>query len=444
MPPYSLTQISKWMNWPLKKGRPVEGVCVDSRHVKPGDLFFALKGDHTDGHFFLHEVAEKKAAAAIVSKSFAGQVSQLPLIYVEDVLLSLQMLAKKKIESWQPKIVAVTGSVGKTTTKDFIAALLKTKYRVASSPGNSNSQIGIPLAILNHTRGNEEILILEMGMTQPGNISDLVKMAPPDIALITKTALVHACNFDSLAAIGRAKGEIFSHPKTTLGILDRAIENYEEVADIGLCKKISFGDHPRADYKLQVMGNRMEITAPTSHASLPLLPFLGVHNRHNYLAAVAMARSFGLSWEEIHQVTPSLQLPERRLQLMEKNGVLFVNDSYNASAVSVKAALESLPCPKEGAKKIAILGEMMELGRFSEACHREVGEYALQHVDQMFCFGKECLVIRDCWHEAGKAVEWHMERSGLVEKLKNVLCQGDVVLLKGSRSKEVWKIMEEI
>lgn len=450
MPQYSLSQISQWMGWSFKGDAPFVGVSVDSRQVKSGDLFFALKGAHADGHYFLHDAASKGASAAVVSKTFEGCGLQLPLIYVEDVLQTLQTFAKKWIEKWQPKIVAVTGSVGKTTTKDFIAAFLGMRYRVASSPGNSNSQIGLPLALLNHTVGEEEILIIEMGMTHPGNILGLVQIAPPDIALLTGTALVHACNFDSLAAIGRAKGEIFSHPKTRLGIMDCAIVNFEEIANIGTCPKISFGlckqgvEQPVADYTLQVVDNQMLIAAPESQMTLDLLPLPGVHNRHNYLAAVAVARHFGLSWEEIRHKTPSLRLPERRLQFLEKNGILFLNDSYNASMVSVKAALESLPPPQKGSKRIAVIGEMLELGSFSEYCHREVGEYAFQYVDQMFCFGKECIAIRDCWQAAGKPVEWHLERSAIVEKLKKILSPGDVVLLKGSRSKEVWRVMEEI
>lgn len=409
------------------------------------ESFFALKGACADGHSFLNEAAQKGAAAAVVSKSYCGSQSKMPLIYVEDPLESLQLLAKKFLEQWHPKIVAVTGSVGKTTTKDFITVLLRSKYQVASSPGNSNSQIGLPLALLNHTIGNEEILVLEMGMTHKGHIAGLVKIAPPDIALITTVALVHACNFNSLTEIGNAKAEIFSHPKTYLGIVDRNAVNYQEICSVGICKKISFGlNNPDAHYNLQVDGSKMRVHAPDGEAMIDRLPLPGSHNHHNYLAAIAVARSLGLSWDEIRHAAPHLNLPERRLQFVEKNGAFFVNDSYNASMVSLKSALENLPSPRRGCKTIAVIGEMMELGQFSEYCHREVGDCALQYVDCMFCFGEGCMTIRDCWQAAGKPVEWHMERSGILEKLRNSINPGDVVLLKGSRSKEVWKVLEEL
>ncbi len=444
MPKYSLRYLTKLLNFPCENDSAVNGVCVDSRLAHPGDLFFALPGAKVDGHAFVEEAFSKGAVGAIVKKGYDGK-SKGHLIYVDDVLDTLQTLAKNLLAQWHPKIVAVTGSLGKTTTKEFITSLLRPNYRVSSTPGNSNSQIGVPLSLINYCTGEEEVLVIEMGMTHRGDLAKLVKIAPPDIAVITTTAFVHACNFEDLADIGRAKAEIFSHPRTTLGIMDRAIENYGELLHVGQCRKISFAlDISAADYNLHAAKDVILITAPEGQIYMDPLPLPGRHNLHNFLSAAIVARQLGLAWDDIRAAMPALTLPERRMQFIEKNGILFVNDSYNAALKSVKAALDCLPNPRPGGKRVAILGEMLELGKLSEQYHREVAEYALDFIDHMFCFGKDCAFVKEVWKEAGRPVEWHLERAGIVPALRKVIQPGDIVLLKGSRAKEVWKILDEV
>ncbi len=445
MPNYSLRELANTIGCTVEREATISGVAVDSRLLKMGDLFFALKGEKVDGHDYLAEVASKGAVAAVVSRSFKGNSAGLPLLYVDDVLKALQGLAKETIAARKPLVVAVTGSVGKTTTKEFIAGLLRSKYLVAASPGNSNSQIGLPLAILNHTEGKEDVLVLEMGMTEKGQLAGLVQIAPPHIAVITTTALVHACNFSGLDEIGRTKAEIFSHPETQVGILDRGIVNFDELTRIGSCRKLSFAvDRHDADFSLRIESQKMAIESPDGVDLLPILQLPGLHNRHNFLAAVSVARTLGLEWEEIALAMARLELPERRLEMVEREGVLFVNDSYNANELSVKAALSSLPNPRDGGNRIAVLGGMVELGKFSEGCHRAVAEYALDRVDQLFCFGQECLVMRDVWLAAHRPVVWAQERIEIVRELRKLLSPGDIVLLKGSRAKATWKVLEEL
>lgn len=444
MPNYSLRELAVIMGHEAPES-VVTGVATDSRLLKQGELYFALKGERVDGHQFIAEVAAKGAAGAVVSRSYRGDSCGMPLFHVEDVLKSLQDIARGILSKRKPLVVAVTGSVGKTTTKEFIAGLLRSKFIVANSPGNSNSQVGLPLAILNHTEGREDVLVLEMGMTEKGNIAGLVQIAPPHVAVITTTALVHACNFEGLEEIGLTKAEIFSHPQTQVGILDRGIVNFEELCRVGNCRKISFSvDRSDADFRMWISDKKMTVISPDGSGELNLLQLHGKHNRHNFLAAVAVARTLGLEWEEIGKAMPLLQLPERRLQMVEKDGVLFVNDSYNACEVSVKAALNSLPDPKQGGKKIAVLGGMVELGKFSFGCHQAVGQYALDCVDHLFCFGSDCLAMRDVWTAAGRPVVWAEERIEVVRKLREVLSSGDVVLLKGSRARETWKVLDEL
>lgn len=441
-----LSQAARLMGHDYFGDEIAAGYCVDSRLIKKGDLFFALPGAKADGHHFLQEAAAKHAVAAVVGANYNGESYGLPLIKVKDPLEALQTLAKRVLEHRQVRTVGITGSLGKTTTKDFIATILKEKFRVAASPGNSNSQTGLPLNILNHTKGDEEILVLEMGMTHPGNIAKLVHIAPPEIALITTIDLVHIANFDSLEGIARAKSEILSHPKTKLGIISYDIENYAAIFNTGACSKLSFSvSSSCADYFLEAISDRLHVTEKGGEKiALGTLNTPGKHNQHNFLAAVAVARSLGISWDEIRHAMGACTLPERRLQHIEKLGVLFVNDSYNASMSSVKAALDTLPAPKKGGKRIAVIGSMLELGKYSAECHQKVGEHALQKVDKMLCLGQECSPICDCWSGAGRQVELFMTRADLVEALRKSMQEGDVVLLKGSKAKELWKVIEEI
>lgn len=440
-------QIAQFLNCPEPNQQEiVRGFCVDTRLLKPGEVFVALVGARVDGHAYLEEAQKKGAVAAIVAASYHGPNYGLHLFYVEDPLDALQELARAVLAKGRSQVVAVTGSVGKTTTKEFIKSLLSSRYAVAASPGNSNSQVGVPLAILNHTTGNEEIVILEMGMTEPGQLARLVQIAPPDVAVLTTAALVHACNFASLEAIALTKAEVFSHPKTKLGVLHHDLSNLAALVDVGSCPKMSFSTTSSdADYSLnRILDNTVNVKGGKETFRLGLLEVPGAHNVHNALAAIIVARYFGLSWEEIKIGLAMLRLPEKRLQIVQREGVIFLNDSYNASEVSTKAALETLPEPTGEGCKVAVFGSMMELGQFSHDCHKRVGEFALERVEKVMCLGEECRPIYDVWKKAGKSVELFLDRAALVAHLRAVLRPSDVVLLKGSRSKELWKVLEEL
>lgn len=445
MKPKTIRELGVFLNSSQDAHTPITGFSVDSRTIKPGEVYFALPGVKVDGHTFLSEVSQKGAAAAVVSRNYEGNSFGLPLIHAGDVLKSLQELAKKTLQSYpKPKILGITGSVGKTTTKDFTTTLLKQKYRVASSPGNSNSQVGLPLAILNHTTGDEEVIVLEMSMTHPGQIARLVEIAPPLYALITVVAYVHSANFPHLEAIANAKAEIFGSPSTQAGIFPYEVAAKQDVLKSGNCAKVTFSmTAPEADYYLRADDGKLHLKALTESLVLPAPKVLGAHNQYNLLAAIALVRQFGLGWDEIAKGIEQLQLPEKRLQIVSKNGITFVNDAYNASLLSVKGALNSLPEPQQGGKRIAVLGEMLELGRFSESCHREVGEHALQKVDHMLCLGQGCGPIWETWNASHKPVEWKQTRGELVEALRKITGPGDVVLLKASRSFEMWKVLDE-
>lgn len=439
----SLAQLAKHLGQKLNNDRPVSGFSVDSRILQPGNLFFALPGAKVDGHQYIAEVASKGASGVVVSKNYSGPSHHLPLIYVDDTLVALQTVAKEALSHSNGKIVAVTGSLGKTTTKEFIASLLRKKFRVMASPGNSNSQIGVPLSILNNVKGDEEILVLEMGMTESGHIRRLLEIAPPDIAVITTVALVHAENFESLEGIARAKAEILTHPKTALGIFPNDLPIYKEVMQGNTsCYKMTFSlENQEANYYLEENEGQFRIYENNEVVTLPALTLPGRHIRHNFLAALAVARNLGLAWRDIQKALPLLKLPERRFEQVERFGVLFINDSYNASEQSIKAALEILPVPKPGKKRIAIIGEICFLGRFSEGCHQAVGEASLKCIDSMICLGKGCGPIVDCFKQAERPVSWCASLEEVVKELKKQIEPGDVVLLKGSNKHNLWNVL---
>jgi UDP-N-acetylmuramoyl-tripeptide--D-alanyl-D-alanine ligase len=419
---------------------PFCSFSVDTRMLNRGDIYCALPGEKADGHLFVKEAFEKGAKGAIVLDSY--QESALgPLFHVENVLNTLQNLAKEFLANNRPRLViGVTGSLGKTTAKDFIATLLEGSFSVCKTPGNFNSQIGLPLTLLNHWKG-EEVLVLEMGMTHPGNIRMLTEIAPPDIALLTTVSLVHAANFSSLEEIGRAKSEIFLHPRTKLGIYASEIDNVLDIKEIGSCNKRCFSlSDPSAYFQLKQEGQWI-FKAGTAQISLGDIVLQGMPCYHNLLGALSVCHLAGVSEEKLASQINLLKVPKQRLEHVFKHEIYFINDAYNAAPDSVKAGMASLPQVK--GKKIGVLGSMLELGRFSEESHRQVGEEALLHLDHLICFGSECAPMKAVWEKAEKPVELFYDLVPLLHYLRACAVPGDLVYIKGSNSKMMWKILDD-
>lgn len=440
-----LSRLAKIIGSALENPLAVEGVAVDSRLVLPGNVFFALEGDRADGHEFIGEAAKKGASAAVVCHRYAGSDFGIPLLRVESGLNALQQLAQKFLEERHIRILAITGSVGKTTTKDFISHILKQRYRITATLGNANSQVGLPLTVLNQIKGDEEWLVLEMGMSCPGQIANLVNIAPPHIAVITSIGLVHAVNFSSLEEIARAKGEIFSHPTTEWGVFPAELPFADAIRQFGTCRKVIFSLLSKhADFVLEASGkDSLQIQNKGHIFEMGELSVPGKHNQQNFLCAAAAARLAGVEWEDIREAMKDMQLPERRLQFTEHAGVVYINDSYNASVLSVKAALDSLPNPA-GGRRIAVLGDMLELGKFSEDCHYEVGLAAQQSADALFCLGAEMRAAVEAWRFTREGAFSFSERADLVNALREYIKPKDVVLIKGSRGMQMWKVIEDL
>lgn len=421
----------------------VAGYQIDSRRIGPGELFFALKGERSDGHSFLREVKEQGGIGAVVSKDYEGADFGLILLPVEDVVASLQDLAKADAAKCEAQVIAITGSMGKTTTKEFIATLLEGKFRVGKTEGSYNTKLTFPLTILNR-KGDEEVLVLEMGMTEPGDLPRLLDIAAPDLAVLTNVALAHVAQFPGgISEIAKRKAEIFSHPRTKKAVFFHNLYQYPEAIASISQEKISFSLEDRsADYFLSPSDGKYFLDERGVRAYQFDLPFKQPHILHNFLAAVSVARQMKMGWDEINQQVGKLQLPKMRFEQFEIEGILFINDAYNANPDSMRAALSQLPEPKEGGKKIAVLGIMVELGEFSDACHKEVGRLAHKHADHLLAFGKEAALYCEMFDEVKKPAEHFSSHEDLAKRLKELMCPGDVVLVKGSRRMQLEKLFD--
>jgi len=416
----SLKEIAKILGCEVEE-KDIKGFAIDSRNVKRGELFFALKGEKFDGHTFLREVASKGAVAAVVEKGYVGQKYGMELLPAEDVTAALQCLAQEVQKRRKSRVVGVTGSVGKTTTKEFIAHLLAGKFKVAKTPGNANSQAGLPLSLLNG-EGGEEVLVAELGMNHAGEMAKLMAIVHPEIGVITHIGRAHAGNFsDGILGIVHEKAEILRGAK--VGIVHPHALQYKEVTNKG-CRLVTF-----------------------DIAEVPkglALPFAESHLKANFACAAQVALEMGLTWEEIGLRALGLKPFDLRFEKIEKNGVTFINDCYNSNPEAVQAALENLPRPKRGGKVVAVLGEMAELGKYSEEAHREIGVIAADRVDHLLCYGKETLPVVEIVQKLGKIAEFFTDVGRLRDSLWELAREGDVVLIKGKNTNKLWQILESI
>ncbi|HLB52831.1 MAG TPA: UDP-N-acetylmuramoyl-tripeptide--D-alanyl-D-alanine ligase [Chlamydiales bacterium] len=409
----------------------VETFQIDSRLVTQGSLFFALKGGRTDGHQFLRQAKENGAVAAVVERGYAGEDFGLILLPVDSVLDALQGLAKRDLEKSKARVIGVTGSVGKTMTKEFVFALLRGNVKVGKSPKSYNTKLTLPLSILNR-EGNEEWLVLEMGMEEPGDIGRLVAIAPPEIAILTGVAMAHSAFFPGgLSEIAKNKGEIFASPRLQAAIFPEELTFSEALFFAPPEKRVTYSLEKReADYFF----SSQSMDEKGVRACELFFPFQERHIRQNLLAAIAVARKLGVEWEVIKKRMGDLTLPKMRFERFEQDGVIYINDAYNANPASMRAAFESVAAIKISGKKIAVLGEMTPLGTFSEECHLEVGRSAIPIFDHLLAMGEEVPPLVESFQESQKPAELFFDHKALAERLKMLVSRGDLVLVKGSRS----------
>src|SRR5437763_5719639 len=427
----------------------VDKVSTDSRTLKPGELFVALRGENFDGHNFVESAAQSGAAGAIVEPAWNGKIPKnFALVRTNDTLQAYQQLAANYRKSLKLNVVAITGSNGKTSTKDFAAAVLARRFRVTKTQGNFNNHVGLPQTILEAT-AQDEVAVWEIGMNHPGEVSALARIAAPDVGIITNIGTAHIEFMGSREAIAAEKGSLAQAvgPEGTV-ILNADDPFSRSIAPLTSGKVILAGTTEgtiRATEITQSANGTDFTILEGAHRCRAQLPVPGLHMVQNALLGVAAGRVFGLSLEECAAGLAAAPLTKARLQIKEIHGVQFIDDSYNANPDSMKAALRTLVELDTDGKRIAVLGEMRELGDESDRGHLEVGETAAAlRVDYLIAIGKVAAAIALAAERAGlektRTVTSASEAAGILAEIAE---PGDLVLIKGSRAARTERVMEE-
>jgi UDP-N-acetylmuramoyl-tripeptide--D-alanyl-D-alanine ligase len=425
-----------------------QAYSIDSRTIGPGQLFFAVKGERLDGHDYVVAALEKGAVAAVVRKD---QIDRYPdktrLLAVGDTLTALQTLATAVRKLWGKPLVGVTGSAGKTTTKEAIAHVLAARFRVLKSEGNFNNHFGLPLMLLK-LEPEHEVAVIEMGMSHAGEIRALGKIAQPEIGVVTNVAPVHLEFFDSIAGIARAKYELIeSLPANGTAVLNADDEFVSQFGRGFKGKVITYGAAATADIRPENVVTRgaegsefdVVIAGIREHARLPLV---GEHNILNALAAVAVGLARGLRPAEAVGALATLAPPDKRGQVVQVGNITVINDCYNSNPKALRAMVDALAAMKAG-RRIVVAGEMLELGSTGEEMHRAAGQHAAEKKIDVF-IGVRGLAEKmvDAARQMGMKAEFVATPEEAGEWLSRETRDDDVVLLKASRGVKLEKALE--
>ena len=437
-----------------KSSIDVNRICIDSREIDEESIFLPIIGENFDGHEFILKAFTKGIKLSFCSKNYFNNnyeaMKNLPLMIVEDTLMALQNLARLIISSSNAKVVAITGSTGKTTTKDFIYEVLRQKYKVVKTLGNFNNHIGMPLTILG-AEGGTEIFVLEMGMNHFGEIHKLAEIARPDYAVITNIGTSHIENFGSQEGILESKLEIVDYFDENCTLIlnneDKLLKKfYKEPSEY---KKINYGFGGDVDYEITDINSdcyyqhNYRINKIDMKLGVP-----GSHNVLNSANAVIIGKTFAVDDDLIQNAIESYKGEKMRLNVIKnEKKITIINDAYNASPDSMKSSLEMIK-NIEGKRKIVFLGDMFEMGGHSIEGHRLVGEYIdIETTDLCMTIGQFAIHIGERLIERGFKKEKVVHVSSYdeaAEILNNCLREGDVLLIKGSRGMMMEKILEKI
>jgi UDP-N-acetylmuramoyl-tripeptide--D-alanyl-D-alanine ligase len=411
------------------------GYSIDTRLVKKGDLFFALKGEARDGHEFVKDAYGKGAAGAVVERVVQGVPPEFGQIVVPSVLEALQKIASHVRSLTRIPVVAITGSNGKTTTKEMVAHLLATRMVVKKSPGNFNNHIGLPLSILGLEK-RDEVLVVEMGSNHRGEIARLCEIAKPQVGAVTNIGRAHIGLFGSIEAIAAEKTDLVR----SLGPDGRAVVNADDQALMAALEETGvavtrFGIDAPAEFRASDVRMTDGLGAAfTVKGSTITLGSSGIHNVYNALAAIAAASLFGVSVDEAARALPGYQ--PMRMRVASYGGITLIDDTYNANPDSVAAALDVLSLMR-AARRVFIMGEMLELGPASERLHREVGSYvAASGIDLFIGIGGFTRkAVEEAMVRGMKPVKvlYFDTKADAKQALQQAIKQDDVVLVKASR-----------
>ncbi len=428
-----------------------EGVSIDSRTIQRGQIFFALKGERFDGHQFVPQALQKGASAAVVRRDYpklAGGGGLL--VRVDDPLLALQRLAASYRRRFPIPFVAITGTNGKTTTKDMTAEILSTRFWVLKTAGNLNNHIGLPLTLL-RLSPQHQIGVVELGASAPGEIRQLAELAAPEVGLITNIGPAHLQGFGTIQRIAQSKAELIKYLNNSGTVVLNMDDPYlQAISSEVKGRFVGFGIKARTDFqaavlcwdqngcgRIKVKGTEIQLKAP------------GLHNIYNALGAMAVTELWGIPPEECKRALEGFGLAALRCQIEEKGGVKFINDTYNANPDSTKAALQLLMSlkPKGRGRRIAVLGDMLELGEHSPQAHEQIGQYVAEgNIDYLFTVGELSKLASHKANSLGMAgkARHFQDNQEVSQWLSQFLREGDVILIKGSRKLRMEQIVESI
>jgi UDP-N-acetylmuramoyl-tripeptide--D-alanyl-D-alanine ligase len=432
------------------------GVSTDSRTLLEEELFIALRGTRFNGHDFALEALKKRASGVIVEEErvkeiqWNGDPSKV-VIAVKDTLQALGDLARERRRKYRTPVVGITGSNGKTTTKEMMAACLKTTFPVLKTEGNLNNLIGLPLTLLKLTE-KERVVVLEMGMNVPGEIRRLTEIAEPDVALITNIHPVHLEGMKDIEKIKEEKGELFRRMRQDGSILvNQDDPRVVDLAQTFLGQKISYGIENPSDVRAKEIrltkdGTYFYVTMEGEGMEIHL-PLLGKHFVLNALSAIAGATLFGISLEKAKEALEQFPPYPMRMQYREiGGGVHLLNDTYNANPRSMELALETVTEIKGKGRAIAVLGDMLELGAFSEEAHRWIGRRVSElNIDFLLVLGEKVKLLIDSALRHGMKLEktyMAKDHEDAIHWLDQTIREGDWVLVKGSRGMTMERIVE--
>ncbi len=454
---FSIKEIVKFTQGIVVSGSTrgkISGVSTDSRTIAPGELFIAIRGKKFDGHDCIAQALSRKAKAVIVSRDWFEAhsrkitVMRKPVIAVDDTVSALGMLGRANRERFSIPVIAVTGSNGKTTTKEMIAAILGSRLNVLKSQGSFNNHIGVPLSLLK-LKLSHQAAVFELGMNHKGEIRSLASLVRPNIVVITNAAQAHLEFFNSVSDIIEAKCELLENLKAKdVAIINADCKGLYEHAKLYSENILSFGINKKCVYRASnILSHKDSVVFTLNEKDTFTLPLLGEHNVYNALAAIAVADYLKIKKIDMRRRLKKFQPAALRMQSFKRHGAEIIADCYNANPDSMKASINTLSAMRHKKRRIMVMGDMFELGPSSRYYHSELGVLIAHNpIDKLITVGDNAR------HTAESALNCGMKkedvficetREAVIDTLKKIVLPEDVVLLKGSRAMALEKIIEE-
>ncbi len=423
----------------------VASICTDTRQIKNGDLYVALQGLNYDGNDYVAEAFERGAVGAVVSTNYVSEHASGPILVVQSPLRAFGKIAQGYRSKFQIPVICITGSSGKTTTKEMVASVLEKRFSVLKSNGSENNEVGVPKTLLRLNK-HHDVVVLELAARRQGDIKYLCDIAQPTFGILINIGTAHLEHFESLEGVAKAKGELLEY-------LDESLIALINADDRVVCQEVqrtkgrllTFGFQSESIFR----GERLILDQESCGHFLfrgneISLKIPGKHNAYNALVALSVGVELGVKIKHCAEILSRFQAIEQRSEVIEIGEISVINDCYNANPESMRAALDVL-LNKVGSRKIALLGDMLELGSDSASFHSELGLHAAAIVDELITIGPMARYINNAAREVGHSNISHFENTDLVvEYLKNSLVPGDIILVKASQGMGLSRVVEAI